>query len=146
MHCGTPFCKQGLTYHSGHKSQGPRGPAASGHRPPGLQAGDKPGYFHHFLPPTRAAATIGCHLSLAQDSSGHRKGCRLQTSQVSGPPYYPAPPPTATPTQVGRWDGAWQGKEASHPARLCSPSAFPSRRQGWVGALALRHGLLGRFI
>lgn len=74
-----PFHKLGLTCGSVRKSLGPRGPPLLEIGPLGAAHRDKPGRFHHFLPPARAGAAIGCptqsdHCGLSQDSSGRERG------------------------------------------------------------------------
>lgn len=102
MHCGDPhnhFRNLGMICSSAAKAQGPQRPPVSLKIvPSGLHLGDKPGYLHHFLPPTQAVATISCltlncHLGLKQTVQAPERVCGLQAPQVSGPPHYPAPSP-----------------------------------------------------
>nr|XP_035955601.1 platelet glycoprotein IX isoform X2 [Halichoerus grypus] len=78
-----------------------------------------PGRLPHLLGP--AAATTGClaesyHLSLKQDSSGHRKGCRLQASQASISPTLSIGLDAWLSRGNPFWAASWSPPQHPHPA------------------------------
>lgn len=125
--CGTPFCKQGLTYRSGPNSLGPRGPAASGDGPPGLHAGISQAIFIISFRPLKQGPPAASHRAVTSASSGpvqdteRSAGCRPTSKWHS---YYPGRLPPRAPTQAG-W---WERRPAAGPLR--PPFSFPLQKTG----------------
>lgn len=130
-----PFHKLGLTCGSVRKSLGPRGPPLLEIGPLGAAHRDKPGRFHHFLPPARAGAAIGCptqsdHCGLSQDSSGRERGA--PPAGLKGK--RPSSPHTTShcvgPWQGRRWDQAGQGERRPAGKSSFCPSLGRGARAG----------------